>query len=353
MAYPQAVTSPDQAGRTVAKLVCLAAFVFLLLYGSDVALTARPDVFLGLRNVSTQGEAPPRVRAYVPLAPGSDVGPVTAEQGQVVVEDHPAETDLSDNDLYQQVLKLRQQLGISLDARFDDEVAAVPLRSVVTFLGGEMQWAGGKATVLGDNDFMVFTAGQRFAERSFQHIPLPAAPYAADQDFYVPLTSLVAAYRLRLASDSATGLYELSRGDQTLRVTVPANAFSIEICRSGRWVEVHYVGKLVKHYGACIGEDQNTPLGEYEIESKAEWPGWRAYWGEYIPGGDPRNPLGARFLRTTARGRVTGWGIGIHGTNQPSSIGQRISGGCVRLLNKDIIEVYEVIPIGTRVTIHE
>jgi lipoprotein-anchoring transpeptidase ErfK/SrfK len=110
---------------------------------------------------------------------------------------------------------------------------------------------------------------------------------------------------------------------------------------------------VAKTYGACIGEGENTPVGEFQIQNKAVAPGWRAYWGEYIPGGSPRNPLGVRWLGTTAHGRATGRVIGIHGTNQPSSIGQRISGGCVRLQNAHAIELYETIPIGTHVSIHE
>jgi lipoprotein-anchoring transpeptidase ErfK/SrfK len=94
-------------------------------------------------------------------------------------------------------------------------------------------------------------------------------------------------------------------------------------------------------------------VGDFHIANKAVWPPWNAYWGEYMPGGSARNPLGARWLGTSARGRATGRVIGIHGTNQPSSIGRRISGGCLRAHNRDAIELYNNIPVGTPLTIHE
>ena len=114
-----------------------------------------------------------------------------------------------------------------------------------------------------------------------------------------------------------------------------------------------YAGERLVRWGCCVGAGGNTPVGTFHIQNKGVWPGWRAYWGEFIPGGSARNPLGARWLGTTARGRATERVIGIHGTNQPSSIGQRISGGCMRLTNAHAIELYDTIPIGTRVVIHE
>lgn len=129
--------------------------------------------------------------------------------------------------------------------------------------------------------------------------------------------------------------------------------FDLEIDRSDRTLQVRYLGHLIATWSICVGAGNNTPVGTFHIQNKAEWAAWVAYWGEYIPGGSHRNPLGARWLGTTARGRETGRVIGIHGTNQPSSIGQRISGGCIRLTNAHSIELYETIPIGTRVVIHE
>lgn len=57
--------------------------------------------------------------------------------------------------------------------------------------------------------------------------------------------------------------------------------------------------------------------------------------------------FGPRWL-----GLNVSWGTyGIHGTNKPHSIGQHRSHGCIRMLNKDVIELFEIIPVGTKVTI--
>jgi lipoprotein-anchoring transpeptidase ErfK/SrfK len=61
--------------------------------------------------------------------------------------------------------------------------------------------------------------------------------------------------------------------------------------------------------------------------------------------GGPGNPLGARalYLGSTI--------YRIHGTNQPQTIGQAVSSGCFRLVNNDVIDLYDHVPVGTRVIV--
>ncbi len=66
------------------------------------------------------------------------------------------------------------------------------------------------------------------------------------------------------------------------------------------------------------------------------------------PGG-PDNPLGARALYLYQDGKDTLFRI--HGTNAPKSIGKAMSSGCIRMLNQDVVELYRMTPIGTRVTV--
>ena len=69
-----------------------------------------------------------------------------------------------------------------------------------------------------------------------------------------------------------------------------------------------------------------------------------------IPGGDPRNPLGTRWIGFDAintDGRI----YGVHGTNQPYSVGKYISNGCVRLRNSDVERLYQQVPLGTKILI--
>ena len=64
---------------------------------------------------------------------------------------------------------------------------------------------------------------------------------------------------------------------------------------------------------------------------------------DYIPGGSPRNPMGARALT------LSGDQYAIHGTNRPGSIGTAASFGCIRMLNRDIVDLYDRVPVGTPV----
>ncbi|MCG7311954.1 L,D-transpeptidase [Priestia flexa] len=90
-----------------------------------------------------------------------------------------------------------------------------------------------------------------------------------------------------------------------------------------------------------------TPEGEFTITVKATNPYYRK---DKIEGGDPTNPLGLRWIGFDAKdtdGRI----YGIHGTNQPNSIGKYVSNGCIRLRNERVVELYEKVPLGTKVWI--
>lgn len=90
-----------------------------------------------------------------------------------------------------------------------------------------------------------------------------------------------------------------------------------------------------------------TPEGLFTVKIKAMDPYFRK---KNIPGGDPENPLGTRWIGFDANdtdGRI----YGIHGTNQPYTIGQYISNGCVRLKNSDVERLYPQVPIGTKILI--
>lgn len=106
-------------------------------------------------------------------------------------------------------------------------------------------------------------------------------------------------------------------------------------------------------YGIGVGREGFEWSGTEPIVRKAEWPDWippaamvarQPYLPRWI-GGGLGNPLGARALylgNTDYR---------IHGTNDPSSIGKHMSSGCIRLLNADIIDLYNRVGIGTKVIV--
>jgi lipoprotein-anchoring transpeptidase ErfK/SrfK len=108
-------------------------------------------------------------------------------------------------------------------------------------------------------------------------------------------------------------------------------------------------------YGVGVGREGFEWQGLLAVSRKAEWPDWRPpaemierqpYLPRFMAGG-PGNPMGARALYlgdTVYR---------IHGTNQPQTIGYAVSSGCFRLVNRDVIDLYDRIPVGTKVIVRQ
>lgn len=90
-----------------------------------------------------------------------------------------------------------------------------------------------------------------------------------------------------------------------------------------------------------------TPEGLFTITVKAKDPYYRKL---NIPGGSVDNPLGSRWIGFDAKG-TDGRTYGLHGTNQPHSIGRYISQGCVRLEKEPLEFLYDQVPINTKVFI--
>jgi lipoprotein-anchoring transpeptidase ErfK/SrfK len=111
-------------------------------------------------------------------------------------------------------------------------------------------------------------------------------------------------------------------------------------------------GKAIR-YGIGVGRDGFTWSGVEAVARKAEWPDWtppaemiarQPYLPRFMAGG-LGNPLGARAIylgETIYR---------IHGTNQPSTIGGRVSSGCIRMVNDDVIDLYGRVDVGTKVVV--
>jgi len=114
-------------------------------------------------------------------------------------------------------------------------------------------------------------------------------------------------------------------------------------------------GGRALRYGIGVGRDGFQWQGLLNITKKAEWPDWtpppemiarQPYLPRFMAGG-PGNPLGARamYLGTTV--------YRIHGTNQPWTIGTKISSGCFRLVNADVTDLYGRVPVGTKVIVRQ
>ena len=107
-------------------------------------------------------------------------------------------------------------------------------------------------------------------------------------------------------------------------------------------------------YRVAVGKASRQWFGEEVIDGKHLNPGWippqemrkaRPKIEAFVPGGSPRNPMGAAALT------LSGDKYAIHGTNQPKSIGLAASFGCIRMHNEDILDLYERVQVGTRVVI--
>jgi lipoprotein-anchoring transpeptidase ErfK/SrfK len=107
---------------------------------------------------------------------------------------------------------------------------------------------------------------------------------------------------------------------------------------------LHAYGYYVRAYPIGIGKDGATPLGKFTVLNKVTNPQYTDPEGHVIEGADPNNPLGVRWLDL-------GKGYGIHGTIAPNSIGKAESRGCIRLRNEDVEEVYDMLALGSEVTI--
>ena len=118
---------------------------------------------------------------------------------------------------------------------------------------------------------------------------------------------------------------------------------------------LYYVlgGGRALRYGIGVGREGFTWSGTQTIARKAEWPDWnpppemiarQPYLPRFMAGG-PSNPLGARamYLGNTI--------YRIHGTNAPQTIGTRVSSGCIRLVNADVMDLYSRVNVGTKVVV--
>jgi len=118
---------------------------------------------------------------------------------------------------------------------------------------------------------------------------------------------------------------------------------------------LYYVlgGGRAMRYAIGVGREGFTWSGVQKVSRKAEWPDWippaemiqrQQYLPRWVAGG-PGNPLGARamYLGDTA--------YRIHGTNDPTTIGKKVSSGCVRLTNEDVIDLYSRTNVGSKVVV--
>jgi lipoprotein-anchoring transpeptidase ErfK/SrfK len=137
------------------------------------------------------------------------------------------------------------------------------------------------------------------------------------------------------------------------RTTEPPGTIIVQT--SERHLYLIQPGGRALRYGIGVGRDGFQWQGLVTITNKKEWPDWtpppemiarQPYLPRFMAGG-PGNPLGARamYLGATV--------YRIHGTNRPDTIGTKVSSGCFRLVNADVSDLYDRVPVGTKVIIRQ
>lgn len=173
--------------------------------------------------------------------------------------------------------------------------------------------------------------------------------YAAVPDDRFPLPALPTA-QIKPHLRRQEVAYETTHAKGTVVIDTP-NKYLYYVLGEGRAIR----------YGVGVGRAGLALRGHAYIGRKAQWPSWTPTAnmlardpeanGPYrngVPGG-PNNPLGARALYLYRGGRDTMFRI--HGTNQPQSIGLAMSSGCIRMLNHDVVDLYERVNSGARVVV--
>jgi lipoprotein-anchoring transpeptidase ErfK/SrfK len=165
----------------------------------------------------------------------------------------------------------------------------------------------------------------------------------------VPLSQVDATYLRRTVS------YPSSDAPGTIIID-PQNRFLYLVMGGGRAVR----------YGVGVGRQGFGWSGVATIRDKQEWPDWyppkemlqrqpelmkqmHALRSGIGMAGGPRNPLGARAMYLWQGNKDTLYRI--HGTNEPWTIGRSVSSGCIRMLNQDVIDLYERTPLGAKVVV--
>jgi lipoprotein-anchoring transpeptidase ErfK/SrfK len=123
-----------------------------------------------------------------------------------------------------------------------------------------------------------------------------------------------------------------------------------------RWLYYVRGDGTATRYRVAVGKPGKQWFGEAQVDGKYVRPAWappaevkrdNPRLPSVIPGGAPNNPMGARALTLNLDEYA------IHGTNRPGSIGTYASYGCIRMLNEDIVHLYDQVSIGTRVVVEQ
>ncbi len=184
-------------------------------------------------------------------------------------------------------------------------------------------------------------------------LAMPVAPASAQSFAALPQYAPQAGQPSDVTDDAASDELAAPLRRQVVSYSAAERPGTIVIDTAHAYLYLTLGDGRAMRYGIGVGRQGFTWSGVETIRRKAEWPDWfppaemvarQPYLPRFVAGG-PGNPLGARALylgNTDYR---------IHGTNDPTSIGKHVSSGCIRLLNADVIDLYNRVGIGTTVVV--
>lgn len=204
---------------------------------------------------------------------------------------------------------------------------------------------GRTADLLGKASLVIFTTDVRAPGKILYHVK------GGDSLLKLAIANNTTMEAVRKSSGMAAG-DNIIRPGQTL--SIYNGKWSVKVSKSRCRLYVYDDGRLFKFYTVSIGRQDRTPAGTFELGSKVRNPDWynkgRKY--EY---GSPENILGTRWMALNPTGSTSQdlKGYGIHGTNDPASVGKPASNGCVRMRNEDVDELFAITPMKTPVEVVE
>ncbi|MGB3312194.1 MAG: L,D-transpeptidase [Nodosilinea sp.] len=135
---------------------------------------------------------------------------------------------------------------------------------------------------------------------------------------------------------------------QAPETLITANT-SVVISLSRRRLTLYQNDDVRDEFPVAIGQDDwQTPVGDFAVRDMRTNPVWQHPITKEAVGPGPSNPLGSRWIGFTLQGQ---YHIGVHGTNQETLVGEAVSHGCVRMLEKDIHTLYNHLKIGTPIKV--
>ncbi len=141
-----------------------------------------------------------------------------------------------------------------------------------------------------------------------------------------------------------TGVFLMAAAEALAQEKLGKPARRIVVSIPDRKLAVMESNRIVKIFATAVGAPRTpSPTGSFKIVQRIPDPTWYTR-GRIVPPGKG-NPLGTRWLGLSIKG------YGIHGTNAPASIGRRASHGCIRMRNRDVEQLFDMVSVGDEVEV--